>query len=219
MIGPVFAGQPAAGEPTPSPPMIGPVRPIQPPPPMIGPVPPPGNIFQRMMGKRPLALAASGVGDMPEFAEHERMRVLKQKTAAPGATRRGPAKNRLCTEPNVPVSQRVREFPGESLTEQASKLFCAVCKAVLSKIKTTVKKHRGLSIATVITRATSGFRRNCSLFERELPSNIGISQGGIACFGEGYGPWASCDASTRCICVSRGFLKSLPFSALADQPP
>jgi hypothetical protein len=99
---------------------------------MFGPMPEPlapprHGFFDRFLGKRSAAAADSGVGDNPGLADHERPRVLKQKTTET-TRRRGAAKDRSTKEPNVSADQRVREFPDQSLKEQLSKLYCACCK-------------------------------------------------------------------------------------------
>ena len=70
---------------------------------------------------------------------------MKRKTDAPfgkpDPKRRGPGKETKTKEPNVPVGQRVREFPEQSLREQARKLYCACCKETLKMIKGTVRTH------------------------------------------------------------------------------
>ena len=105
------------------------------------------NIFERMAEKRGAVAAAAGGGGAPELAAHERDRKIKQKTTktpalgAPEPRRRGPGKERKTKEPNVTVGQRVREFPDNSLREQARKLYCACCKEVLCLIKSSITTH------------------------------------------------------------------------------
>ena len=81
--------------------------------------------------KRAAAAAEDGGMYMPELAEHERGRILKQKKIAAKATqlgkepqRRGPGKERKTAEPqNVTVSTRINQFPNNSLKEAARKLY------------------------------------------------------------------------------------------------
>ena len=78
------------------------------------------NVFERMAESRNAAAAesAAGAGGGPELAAHERDRAVKRKTDAPfgkpDPKRRGPGKETKTKEPNVPVGQRVREFPEQS---------------------------------------------------------------------------------------------------------
>ena len=77
-----------------------------------------------------------------ELAAHERERKRKRlATAKPGGYGRGPALVRKTVEPNVPVAQRIAEFPGQYFVEACRKLFCEACKKEISLRKVSVTAH------------------------------------------------------------------------------
>ena len=87
------------------------------------------------------AAAAPRAAELPELAPHERERKLPKKREAPV---RGPNKmERTTKESQVPVEQRIHEFPGQSLCKDflTGKVRCAACKKTLTNLKETIRVH------------------------------------------------------------------------------
>lgn len=77
--------------------------------------------------------------DLPRMAHHERSRCVKQK--APIGKRGRNESVHITKETNVPLTQRLQEFPNTGLTISAGKLFCLPCKIVLDNLKGKIDDH------------------------------------------------------------------------------
>ena len=74
----------------------------------------------------------------PAMAAHERGRKMRQNEK-PSQSLLGERKTK---ESTVPIAQRLREFPNQSLMEDvAHKLFCQCCKRTIRNDKGTIKTH------------------------------------------------------------------------------
>lgn len=90
--------------------------------------------------------ASSSSTPMPAMALHEQGRALKQKPSRElrlGHAVRGTASEHKTKETKVSISKRLTEFPNQSLTNAAGKLFCQCCAKTLQNIACTIKTHVG----------------------------------------------------------------------------
>lgn len=85
----------------------------------------------------------------PELAAHERARVLKQKvsTTAAGSTKWGICGADKTAETKVPIEERIKTFPDQSLqvapSSKGKVLFCQCCPKTLQNLTSTIKVHIG----------------------------------------------------------------------------